>query len=127
SSESPGASLTRLRHPLPAGEGKAPRVRREYGPAQRRCRTAFLLPPGEGGAQRRMRDGPACRVVGTAPATPCCAERLANRPQDHEFRGCRHPLDAAEQALQLDVVTQVAIADYPQLAAAHQCFPGLLE
>lgn len=65
---------------------------------------------------------------------PCCLRAGRSNPaslfgrfQHHEFRICRHLLDAAEQPLELGVVAQVTVADDPQLAACNQRRASLLE
>ena len=59
--ELPEASLTRLRHPLPEERGKAVRALRSAETPRAIVPQLSFSPPGEGGAQRRMRDGLARR------------------------------------------------------------------
>ena len=86
-------SLTRLRHPLPVGEGKI-RARLGLGDASVAPEPAFLLPPGEGGAQRRMRDEWGCRV----PAEKRSALLIPRRAPPPRHRHPR-PRRCAGQAL----------------------------
>lgn len=66
-----------------------------------------------------------CALCG-APLTQHFLHLFA-RLQHHKFWRGRDLFDAAEQAFELGVVVQVAVASYPRLAACNLGGAGLLE